>query len=72
MAFRWWADDGPFIAVFVSPIPLSTKNKVEPPLTKLSGPAHEPDDVRSLVCVSVAHMWHVPWIFRWGYFYFQV
>ena len=22
MAFRWWADDGPFIAVFVSSIPL--------------------------------------------------
>ena len=27
MAFRWWATDGPFIAVFGSYIPSSTKNK---------------------------------------------
>ena len=27
MALRWWADDGPFIAVFGSCIPLSTKKK---------------------------------------------
>ena len=36
MEFRWWADDGQFIAVFGSYIPSSTKKKVikfGPPLT---------------------------------------
>ena len=41
-----WADDGPFIAVFGSSIPYSTKKwiviKVGPsPVTKLSGSAHD-------------------------------
>ena len=44
MAFRWRADDGPFIAVFRSSILSSTKKKNAiksgPPLTKLSGSAH--------------------------------
>ena len=44
MTFRWPVDDGPFIAVFGSSIPSSTKNKkgikLGPPLTKLSGIVH--------------------------------
>ena len=40
MAFRWLADDGPFIAVFGSSIPLSTRKKLVikfgPPLKKSS------------------------------------
>ena len=43
MAFRWRADDGPFIAVLGSSSPYSTKKnaiKFGPPLTKLSGSAH--------------------------------
>ena len=35
MAFRWWADDGPFIAVFVSLIPLSTEKKKKKYVIKL-------------------------------------
>ena len=45
-AFRWRADDGPFIAVIWSLYPPSTKKKVikfGPTLTKLSGSAHESD-----------------------------
>ena len=45
----WRANDGPFIAVFRSSIPSSTKKKTQknvikfgPPLTKLSGSAHVP------------------------------
>ena len=45
MAFCWQADGGPFIAVFGSSIPSSTKKKnvikYGPPLTKLSGCAHD-------------------------------
>ena len=44
MAFHWRADDGPFIAVLGSSLPSSTKKggiKFGPPLTKLSGSAHE-------------------------------
>ena len=53
MAFRWRADDGPFIAVFGCPIPSSTKNPIKfgPPLTKLSGSAHD-SNVRSCVHVG--------------------
>ena len=45
MAFRWRADDGPFIEVFGSSIPSLTKNKrtmikFGPPLTKLFGSVH--------------------------------
>ena len=36
---RWRADDGPFVVIFGSSIPPSTK-RFEPPLTKLSGSAH--------------------------------
>ena len=42
MAFHWWADDGPFIAVCESSLPSLKKKqtprkviKFEPPLTKL-------------------------------------
>ena len=48
MAFRWWADDGPLLVDLdpLSPHQLKTKEKkifarVRPPLTKLSGSAHE-------------------------------
>ena len=42
MAFRWRANDGPLIVVFGSSLPHQIKNvKVGPPLTKLSGFAHE-------------------------------
>ena len=47
MAFRWRAYDGQFKAVFESSFPSSTKkakkNVIQfgPPLTKLSGSAHE-------------------------------
>ena len=45
MVFRWQADDGPFIAVFGSYIPSSTKKEIVIkfglPLTKLSGSAHD-------------------------------
>ena len=44
MAFRWRADDGPFIVVFGSFLPSLTKKnvvKVGPPLAKRSGSAHE-------------------------------
>ena len=50
MVFRWRADDDPFIVVFVSSIPLSTKKSVikfGPPLTKLSGSVHDKGCVRS-------------------------
>ena len=43
MAFRWRADDGPFIEVFGSSLHSSTKQivvKVGPPLSKLSGSAY--------------------------------
>ena len=42
MAFRWRADDGPFIAVFVPSIPLSTKKlyQIWTPSEKLSSSAH--------------------------------
>ena len=43
MAFRWRADDGPFIAVFGYSIPLPTKKKVikiGPSLKKLARSAH--------------------------------
>ena len=41
---RWRADDGPLIVDLGSSLPSSTKKivgKVGPPLTKLSGSAHE-------------------------------
>ena len=45
MAFCWLADDGPLIVVFGSSLPSSKKKQqrcqVGPPLTKLSGSAHE-------------------------------
>ena len=43
MAFRWRADDGPLIVVLASTKKRQKKNvvKVGPPLTKLSGSAHE-------------------------------
>ena len=43
MVFRWRTDDGPFIVVFGSSLPSSTKKpvKVGPPLSILSGSAHE-------------------------------
>ena len=44
MAFRWRADDCPFIAVFGSSIPHQLKKKryqIWTPPTKLSGSAHE-------------------------------
>ena len=54
MAFHWRADDGPFIAVFGSPIPSSIKKQQEknpikfgPPLKKLSGSGH---DTKYLYC----------------------
>ena len=40
MAFRWWANGGPFIVVFGSSLPSSTNKKVGPPLTQLSGSAY--------------------------------
>ena len=42
MAFRLWADDGPFIVVCRSSLPSLTKKpvKIVPPLTKLSGSTH--------------------------------
>ena len=42
MEFRCQADDGSFIAVFISSVLPSTKKKLSfgPPLTKLSGSAH--------------------------------
>ena len=42
MAFRWRADDGPFIAVFGSQSHHQLKNVIKfgPPLTKLSRSAH--------------------------------
>ena len=52
MAFRWWVDDGPLIVVLGSSLPTSTKKKnvkVEPPLTKLSGSAH--DDRVQIYCI---------------------
>ena len=39
MAFRWWAFDCPLTHLDPSS-PHQTKNKVRPPLTKLSGSAH--------------------------------
>ena len=54
MAFHWWDDDGPLIVVPLSSLPSSTKQtttktfvKVGPPLTKLSGSAHD------IVCVTI-------------------
>ena len=45
MAFRWRADGCPLIVILGSCLPSSTTNKnvvkVRPPLTKLSGSAHE-------------------------------
>ena len=43
LAFRWRADDGPLIVVLGSSLPSSTKKNVcvGPPLTKLSGSAHD-------------------------------
>ena len=45
MAFRWRADDGPFIVIFGFSIPSTIKKinviKFGPSLTKLSGSAHE-------------------------------
>ena len=44
MVFRWQADDGPFIAVYLDPLsPHQLKKniiKFGPPLTKLSGSTH--------------------------------
>ena len=44
---RWWADNGPFLVLFGSPLPSSKKKKkkknvvrVGPPLNKLSRSAH--------------------------------
>ena len=34
MAFRWWANDGPFIVAFASSLPSSTKKKKRKPLSK--------------------------------------
>ena len=45
MAFRWRADDGLLIVVLGSSLPSSTRKKnnvkIGPPLTKLSGSAHD-------------------------------
>ena len=47
MAFRWRADDGPLKMVFGTPSPHQLKTEEKnvkvgpPPLTKLSGSAHE-------------------------------
>ena len=44
MVFRWKTDDDPLIVVLGSSLPSSTKKSnvnVGPPLTKLSGSAHE-------------------------------
>ena len=56
MAFRWRADDDPLIVVLGSFLPSSKKKKkkkkkknvvkVGPPLTKLSGSAHDYDQIR--------------------------
>ena len=45
MAFRWWADDGPFKVAFASSLSSSAKKRKEnrcrsPPLAKLPGSAH--------------------------------
>ena len=43
MAFRWRVDDGPVLVLLGTILPSSTKKVVKfgPPLTKLSGSAHE-------------------------------
>ena len=61
MAFCWWVDDGPLIVVFVwilSPLGEKKNFKVGPPLTKLSGSAHDKYRLKILVVISVSTIQH--------------
>ena len=69
--FHWRADDGPLIMVFESSLPSSTKKtvKIGPPLTKLSGSAHE--KAYDEGTLSIAHFTG-NFLFTWKFFMLHV